>query len=526
MKKFIFLISIFSFFFSYSLFSKDFTVASYNTENLFDLKDNGTEYKEYKPNTKTWNEKAFYTKIKNISKTINHLNADILALQEIESKLALKKLQKKSSKYKYSKFIKKETASIGVAILSKYPIKKFKSIEVDNRDIYARDILKTSIIIEGKELIIYINHWRSKRASESKRIIYATALKRDIDNLPLDTDYIIVGDLNSDYDEYLSFKYNRKLNDSYGITGINQILNTTINSNFILKNNINNFDDIVHYNLWLDIDKKNRFSSKFRGDNNTPDHIIISKGLLDSQNISYVDNSFKVFKPKYLYNTKKSKINRWNLTKNTGYSDHLPIIATFSTNLQKYKFKVDSLKIDNKTTIKQYNIKDLYNIQSVNNININNIIVIYKKDNIVIIKRKDDRAIMIYKPSNKLKLGYSYNIIVDEIDQYNGLKEIKNLSYIKKLSKKVNYKKLYLDGRKIDIFDLKYQNEIIKNLRGKYKKGYLYFKHSKYSGKIKLYFKFKTKRPKDGDIITISSGHLGIYKSRIQIILYNKNDLN
>jgi len=522
MKKFIFLIFIFSFSISTSLFSKDFTVASYNVENLFDLKYDGTEYKEYRPNTKTWNKKSFYNKIQNISKTINHLNADILALQEIESESALKSLLKKTSKYKYSKFIKKKTSSIGVAIISKYPIINYEKIDIDSRDKYSRNILKIKILIDSKQLILYVNHWRSKRAPESKRIIYATALKRDIDSLSSDTDYIILGDLNANYDEFLSFKYDKKLNNSYGITGINQILNTTIDGNFVRKKNINIFDKIVHYNLWLDIDKTERFSSKFRGDNNTPDNIIISKGLFDNNNISYVDNSFQVFKPNYLY--KNNKIQRWNIKKKYGYSDHLPIVATFSTNLQKYDFKINSTK--NKIK-KPHTIDYLYKIQNINNYNINNVIVIYKNKKIAIIKKdKNSRAIMIYKPSKKLNIGNSYNITVNDIDLYNGLKEIKKISSIKKLSKKYDYKKYYLDGRKIDLFDLKYQNDIIKNLRGVYKKGYLHFKHSNKRGKIKLYFSSKLKRPKDGKKITITSGHLGIYKSKIQIILYSKNDFN
>ena len=521
MKRFIFLIFIFSLSLPTFICAKDFTVASYNVENLFDLKYDGTEYKEYRPNTKTWNKKSFHTKIKNISNTINHLNADILALQEIESELALKALLKKISRYKYYKFIKKKTSSIGLAIISKYPIINYKRLDIDAKDKYSRYILKVTILIDNKELLLYINHWRSKRAPESKRIIYATALKRDIDTLSSDTDYIILGDLNANYNEYLSFKYNKKLNNSYGITGINQIINTTIDGNFVQKNNINKFDKIVHYNLWLDLDKKDRFSSKFRGDNNTPDNIIISKGLFDNQNISYKNNSFKVFKPKYLY--RNNKVNRWNIDKGVGYSDHLPIIATFSTNLQKYNFK-NSFSNINKIHINN-NIDDLYQLQNINDYSLNNIIVIYKNKRIAIIKqKKNNRAIMIYKPSKKLTVGNSYNIIIDEIDEYNGLKEIKRLSYVKNLQKKYDYKTYYLDGRKIDLFDLKYQNEIIKNLRGVYKKGYLYFKHASRSGKIKLYFDKKLKRPKDGEKLTITSGHLGIYKSKIQIILYDKND--
>ncbi|MEA2018772.1 MAG: endonuclease/exonuclease/phosphatase family protein [Campylobacterota bacterium] len=517
--RFIFIISFFSFYIPLFLSAKNFTVATYNVENLFDLKYDGTEYKEYKPNTKTWNKRIFHKKIKNISKTINHLNADILALQEIESEQALRSLLKKSSQYKYSKFIKKRTTSVGVALFSKYPIISYKKIDIDSRDKYSRDILKIKVLIDDKELLLYVNHWRSKRAPESTRIIYATALKRDIDGLPENTDYIILGDLNANYDEYLSFKYDKKLNNSYGITGINQILNTTIDGNFVHKYNIKKFDATVHYNLWLDIDMQNRFSSKFRGDNNTPDNIIISKGLFDNNEISYVDNSFRVFKPKYLYNTNNGRINRWNRKKISGYSDHLPIVATFSTTLQKYNFKITSSKKF------QHTIDELYQLQNVRDYDINDAIVIYKNNKIAIIKQnKNGRAIMIYKPTKELIVGKKYNITVEEIDLYNGLKEIKRISYIKKTTDNYDAKKFYIDGRKIDLFDLKYQNEIVKNLRGKYKKGYLYFKHSNKSGKIKLYFDKKIKRPKAGETITITSGHLGIYKSKIQIILYSKKD--
>ncbi len=519
MKKLLFLLVLFSFLFLFSLYAKDFKVASYNVENLFDLHYDGTEYKEYIPNTKTWDKRSFHNKIKNISQTINHLNADIVALQEIESKLALDKLLQSLSKYKYSKFIKNKTSSVGLAILSRYPIKRFKRVIIDKNDKYSRDILRVTITIENKDLMLYVNHWRSKRAEESKRIPYAIALKRDIDTLDKNTDYIILGDLNSNYDEYQSFKYNKKLNDTYGITGINQVLNTTIRANFVLKNKIANYDELVHYNLWLDLDIKNRFSSRYRGENDTPDNIIISEGLFDNKNISYVDKSFKVFKPAYLY---KNKINRWNMYRKNGYSDHLPIYAMFSTNIQKYDFAY----ISKDKTEKNNTIKSLYNLQNVTNYPINNIIVIYKNKNIAIVKNEKGRSIMIYKPSNNLKLGYKYNIIVDEIDLYNGLKEIKKFSSKKELSYYEKYKNLYLDGRQIDLFDLKYQNEIIKNLRGKYKKGYLYFKNSNKKGKIKLYFYSKLKRPKDGDIITITSGHLGIYKSKVQIILYKESDFN
>ena len=502
-----------------SLNAKDFTVASYNVENLFDLKKQGTEYKEYIPYTKYWNKKSFSIKLQNISKTINDLNSDIIALQEIESSIALEELLKLTPKYKYSKFLKNRNSSIGVAILSIYPITKTKRIVVNKRDKYSRDILKATINIENKPLVIYVNHWRSKRAKESKRITYATALKNELDTLDDFEDYIVLGDLNSNYDEFLTFKYDRKLNDTYGITGINQVLNTTIKENFITKENILTFSKLVNYNLWLDLKKHKRFSSRFKGSSDTPDNIIVSKGLFDNQNISYKHNSFNVFKPNYLY--KNKKIVRWNRYKFKGYSDHLPIFATFSTSKQNnISIKQIKPKADRFSTI-----SELYKIQQIEKpIVLKDVVVIYRSKKIVIIKQLNNRSIMIYNPPSNMEVGYKYDITVDKIDEYHGLKEIKELSFVENKVKYNNYKSLYLKANNINLFDEKNQNEIIKDLKGTYKKGYLYFSKKGEKSKIKLYFKNKEHKPQNGKTITIKTGHLSIYKSKIQIVIYNQND--
>ena len=41
-----------------------FTVASYNVRNLFDMKYQGNEYKEFIPNTKKWNQTKLNKKLK------------------------------------------------------------------------------------------------------------------------------------------------------------------------------------------------------------------------------------------------------------------------------------------------------------------------------------------------------------------------------------------------------------------------------------------------------------------------------
>jgi len=75
---------LFIFIYSCQAYSLDFKVASYNVENFFDLHYDKTEYKEYIPHSKTWNKISYNNKLKNITKVIYDLDADILALQEVE----------------------------------------------------------------------------------------------------------------------------------------------------------------------------------------------------------------------------------------------------------------------------------------------------------------------------------------------------------------------------------------------------------------------------------------------------------
>ena len=340
MKKFLILFFIFL----SSLSAQNFKIATYNVENLFDLNLDGTEYKEYLPNSKYWNNAAFEKKLNNITKVIIDMDVQIIALQEIESQNAFNALKSRTN-YKYGSFLKKSTSSVGVGLLSKYPIVKTETIDPDKYDKYSRYILKATIDIRGIPFIIYVNHWRSKRASESYRVKYAYELKGDIDRLPKDQDYVIVGDLNSNYDEFITFKYEKKLNDTYGITGINQVLNSSLNGLLVRKDQLSLNKD-SNYNLWLEIEQKERFSARFRGENNTPDNILIGDELIDDHGISYMDKSFKVFKPSYLFD---GYIKRWDMKNSSGFSDHLPIFASFSTQKTKlyfFKERQQSNKID------------------------------------------------------------------------------------------------------------------------------------------------------------------------------------
>lgn len=512
-------IFILSLFFLFTLHAKIFTVASYNVENLFDLQNNGSEYKQYIPNNSyKWNQESYTYKLKNIQKVIIDINADIIALQEIESRKALNDLLKGLPQYKYSVFVKNKHSSVGLAIISKYKIFHHKKIFVPNSKVN-RPILKVQIKIEDKTIVIYNNHWPSKRQKESQRVFYAMALKKDILELKKHQEYIILGDLNSNYNEFENLKYNKKLNNTQGLSGINNVLNTTLNNRFVYKNTLLTSKPFSHYNLWLDLSKEDRFSNFYKGKEQTPDNIILPKSFFDKSSITYVQNSFKVFKPSYLY--KNKKIFRWKISKNKkihmnqGFSDHLPIYASFNT-----KKQIDSKSSKYQKTTK---LSELYSLSHIKKpILVKNLVVIYKTKNSAILKQKNNRAIFFYKNAKNLELASSYNLYIKEIKDYQGLKEVIKFEKVNLKQKNIAIKKYYLNANTINLFDLNYQNEIITKLNGKYLNGYLYYKNKK----IKLYAKNKNILPNNGDKITIISAHLAYFKDKAQLIIYKKSDIN
>ena len=515
-------------FLALSIYAKDFTIASYNAENIFDLKKQNSEYKEFIPNTASkWNQKNFNIKINNAVKVIKEIDADIIALQEIENRAVIQLLLKKLPQYKYSSFIKYSRSAVGLGFLSKIKIKNNRQIDIKFTNKLFRPILESTFKIDNIEFKVFNNHWPSKRVAESYRVKFAKKLQDRLSKLPRDYDYILVGDFNSNYDEMRSFKYNSKLNNTKGITGINQVLNTTVDNKYITYDDVLKLKRKVHFNLWLDLPSNERFSNKYRTQSNTPDNIIVSPALLDTKNISYIHNTFRVFKPSYLY--KNKKVLRWQMKGSkynkvhvgAGYSDHLPIYASFSTS----KEKTNPIKKISATSKKELNsIEDLYSkMKLIEPVIINEAIVIYKSKTGAIIKEKNGRAVYIYNHAKDLKLGYSYTLQINEIIDYNGLKEVDSFSILDEKGKYKAYKNLFLNASKNDVLKPIYQNEIAYNLKGKVINKKLLIENS--NGKtIKLFAKNKKDLPKNNTYVTFTKAHLGIYRGNPQILIHSKSD--
>lgn len=310
-------------------------IATYNVENLFDLHRSGHEYKEYIPNTKArWNTKNYNIKLKNIARVIKDIDADIIGLQEIESQQALKDLRfilkQNGLYYQYYKIANYKETNIKVAFLSKVPFVYTHEVAVQSSYKY-RNILEAKFKINDKNLFILVNHWKSKAGPESMRIVSAKKLLKRTQELGEDKNIILLGDFNSHYEENILFKRKRKHNDTDGVTGINDILNTL---DYKARASSVDVDEGDFYNLWYDTQIDERYSYIYRGKKEALDNILVSSSLLQQSNVYYKHNSIKAFKPSYLL--KGKSIYRWQTSRKKprihrgkGYSDHLAVTAEF-----------------------------------------------------------------------------------------------------------------------------------------------------------------------------------------------------
>ncbi|MFW6244403.1 MAG: endonuclease/exonuclease/phosphatase family protein [Fibrobacterota bacterium] len=319
-----------------SVLPDTFSVAFYNVENLFDLTLDGNEYEEYRPGASNWTEGIQKTKVNRTAEVIALLDADIVGLCEVENGGVLEQLQTELEKwecgYPYSAVASSGECANTTALLSRYPIHNKLEHEVEQ----SRSILEVSL--DGFR--IFVNHWPSKRNPESKRLRAALVLKRRLDELPCGTEYVISGDLNSNYDESVSF-HTAGLNDTRWETGINHVLGTTLNKaeyqtvRFVHKHDLSQCAD-CHYNLWLELPESKRMSYVYRGSFQTLDNILLPVSLFDSTGFSYLDGSFGTFTCRgqlirngIPYRWQMRYRGKERIHTGRGYSDHLPIRASF-----------------------------------------------------------------------------------------------------------------------------------------------------------------------------------------------------
>lgn len=349
--------------------SNEFTIVTYNGENLFDQtdEDRNSGYGDYRisPNlagaSSNFGQPVVFegtsmsfseVKLRGLKKAltgIDPLGPEVVAIEEVESEQVMQQLLTVTQDLGYvtsefSGWIPGEVPNaIGTGILSKYPIKSRALLSVPyppnvvTRDEPIRPIFKVVLNVTGKNVTLYINHWRSQAGPESLRKAAAEVIQADLTielaaNPALD--YLILGDLNSAYNEARTMEPEH--NDTGGTSGINSVLQAQGDEALMLGATPAKFN--FHYELNA-FDRKSHYDTRYGWA--CFDHLIGGNGLYDMRGITYVDNSFTVpsqFNPtlSFLLDSNGDTI-RWKSKRQGlvtthqvgGYSDHLPVFARF-----------------------------------------------------------------------------------------------------------------------------------------------------------------------------------------------------
>ncbi len=317
--------------------SKNFTVAFYNVENLFDTIDNPlTRDNDYLPSSRIpWNTKRYYHKLDNLSKVMSTIVPNgfpaVFGLCEVENRQVIEDLinrgKLKNAHYKIIHKDSPDERGIDAALLYQPDtflplVTRFIHLTFPSNPNYGtRDILYTKGLAYGVDTIhIFINHWVSryggrKKTEQFRR--YTGRLLRlitdSIFNVQPNANILIAGDLNDNPTD-------------------SSIL-VALGAN---KEVIAPFAEKQLYDLGL-TEYKNGVGSLYYHGWDLFDQIIVSTALIAGYNgmKTVTDHEIIVKKNWMLYHPKKgpARPNRTSAGRYYGgYSDHLPVFITIKVN--------------------------------------------------------------------------------------------------------------------------------------------------------------------------------------------------
>ncbi len=148
---------------------------------------------------------------------IRALDADVLALQEVENFDVLKRFRSeylKPMKYTYGVLIDgNDPRFIDVAVLSRYPLTRVvthQELRSGNSPLFSRDCLEVDVDVKGATLTLFVNHLKSmldkkdpkngRKNTRERRLLQAKTVKEIVKDRfgsdPGAAPFIICGDLN------------------------------------------------------------------------------------------------------------------------------------------------------------------------------------------------------------------------------------------------------------------------------------------------------------------------------------------
>lgn len=206
-------------------------------------------------------------------------------------------------------------------VFSRFPVRKVQW----HASPETRDHLEVHLEVAGHPFMVIGNHWKSGASNqwrEKLRRGNARVLRQRIDALRAenpDADLLLAGDFNSYHN------HSDRLAEARP-TGLNDILGSQGDERALTE------DPAVDlYNLWYDLPPEGRKSESYQGLWGTLMQMMITPGLRDGEGIDYIDGSFFVGILPGLNATRTfGEPRRWFATGGGGgFSDHFPVGARF-----------------------------------------------------------------------------------------------------------------------------------------------------------------------------------------------------
>lgn len=200
------------------------SVVNWNVQTFFDSQTEGTEYPDFQSSAK-WSKDKYVARLQRLCDVITTLNADIYVFEEIENEGILYDISNQlagnswNSKkmWNYGSFVKAEDSAIGCAVISRFPLDELKTHNLDiklqkEKQPSMRPIMQIKTTAYNKDLLIFVNHWKSKSSGEDESKIWrdwqesvlCNAIVNAQKNYGEDLSCLICGDFNRDILEFIS----------------------------------------------------------------------------------------------------------------------------------------------------------------------------------------------------------------------------------------------------------------------------------------------------------------------------------
>lgn len=218
--------------------AKSISVLSWNIETFFDGQNDGSEYSEFLK-SKSWGTKAYGARVKKLCDSLKVLDSDVCVLIELENQGVLYDISNglqdlnwnRNKLYRFSCFSKNDGAGIGLGVLTRYEILRFSVHNIDVKNCgdqpSLRPVMKIHIDVDGRELILFVNHWKSMSGGKEKSEVWRNwqeSIVYSLVNSELEDgkkNILIAGDFNRDIADF----YRSESTSVAGRIGLRHFLN-------------------------------------------------------------------------------------------------------------------------------------------------------------------------------------------------------------------------------------------------------------------------------------------------------------